>query len=180
MQRTVLIGLFAGAVLSGCATDGIAPMSQEQIADCLQPNRRVVVEFSGIRPLPAPKPKPGAAAPEAKPEAKPKVAMGPLELQAQVQGKSAFDISSAILKQGGMDEINELLADAKKQNMQIGAVIVAGYVDRIEASSGMSALSEERAKSVLAYLVSNGIDPKLVFWEGRGARDPVPVTKFCS
>ncbi len=176
MQRTVLIGLFAGAVLSGCATDGIAPMSQEQIADCLQPNRRVVVEFGGMRPLPAPKPKPGAAAPEAKP----KVAMGPLELQAQVQGKSAFDISSAILKQGGMDEINELLANAKKQNMQIGSVIVAGYVDRIEASSGMSALSEERAKSVLAYLISNGIDPKLVFWEGRGARDPVPVTKFCS
>ena len=70
MQKTVLIGLFAGAVLSGCATDGIAPMSQEQIADCLQPNRRVVVEFGGMRPLPAPKPKPGAAAPEAKPEAK--------------------------------------------------------------------------------------------------------------
>jgi outer membrane protein OmpA-like peptidoglycan-associated protein len=79
-----------------------------------------------------------------------------------------------------MDEINKLLANAKKQNMQIRTVIVAGYVDRIEASSGMSALSEERAKSVLEYLTSNGIDPKLVFWEGRGARDPVPVTKFCN
>ncbi len=180
MQRTVLIGLFAGAMLSGCATDGVAPMSQEEIADCLQPNRRVVVEFVGTRPLPAPKPKPGAAAPEAKPEAKPKVARGPRELQAQVQGKGAFDLSSAVLKQGGMDELNDLLASAKKQNMQISTVIVAGYVDRIEAGSGMSALSEERAKSVLAYLTSNGIDPKSVFWEGRGARDPVPVTKFCN
>ena len=180
MQRTVLIGLFAGAMLSGCATDGVAPMSQEEIADCLQPNRRVVVEFVGTRPLPAPKPKPGAAAPEAKPEAKPKVAMGPLELQAQVQGKGAFDLSSAVLKQGGIDELNDLLASAKKQNMRISTVIVAGYVDRIEAGSGMSALSEERAKSVLAYLTSNGIDPKSVFWEGRGARDPVPVTKFCN
>ncbi len=180
MQRTVLIGLFAGAMLSGCATDGVAPMSQEEIADCLQPNRRVVVEFVGTRPLPAPKPKPGAAAPEAKPEAKPKVAMGPLELQAQVQGNGAFDLSSAVLKQGGIDELNDLLASAKKQNMRISTVIVAGYVDRIEAGSGMSALSEERAKSVLAYLTSNGIDPKSVFWEGRGARDPVPVTKFCN
>jgi len=29
------------------------------------------------------------------------------------------------------------------------------------------------------YLVSKGLDPKLMFWEGKGAKEPVPVTKFC-
>ena len=46
-------------------------------------------------------------------------------------------------------------------------------------SSDPAALSEARAKAVQAYLVSQGVSEKVIFWEGQGANSPVPVTKFC-
>ena len=51
--------------------------------------------------------------------------------------------------------------------------------DRFEAENANANLSEERAKSVASYLASKGMDQKLMFWEGKGAKEPVPVTKFC-
>jgi outer membrane protein OmpA-like peptidoglycan-associated protein len=63
--------------------------------------------------------------------------------------------------------------------MTVGAIILAGHVDRFEAQSANAALAEERAKSVMSYLISKGMDQKLMFWEGKGAKEPVPVTKFC-
>ena len=41
-------------------------------------------------------------------------------------------------------------------------------------------LSERRAVVVKDYVVSKGIDPKLIFWEGKAFKQPIPVTKFCS
>ena len=41
-------------------------------------------------------------------------------------------------------------------------------------------LSERRATVVKDYLVNNlKVDPKLIFWEGKGKKEPIPVTKFC-
>jgi OOP family OmpA-OmpF porin len=40
-------------------------------------------------------------------------------------------------------------------------------------------LSERRAVVVKDYLVANGVDQKLIFWEGKGPKQPIPVTKFC-
>lgn len=31
-----------------------------------------------------------------------------------------------------------------------------------------------------AYLTQKGLDPKLMFWEGKDTREPMPVTKFCA
>ncbi|HKZ73416.1 MAG TPA: OmpA family protein, partial [Steroidobacteraceae bacterium] len=61
----------------------------------------------------------------------------------------------------------------------VGSVVVSGHSDRLEASEGDNSLSENRAKAAMEYLVSKGVNPKLVFWEGVGSRQPVPVTKFC-
>ena len=41
-------------------------------------------------------------------------------------------------------------------------------------------LSEARAKAVTDYLGTKGMDTKLIFWEGKSAKDPVAVTKFCT
>ena len=60
----------------------------------------------------------------------------------------------------------------------VRAIIITGHSDRLEGSS--TELSEARAKAVRDYLVSQGLDQKLMFWEGRGSKQPVPVTKFCS
>jgi OOP family OmpA-OmpF porin len=195
----------SAVVLASCATTSEeTSMSPEQLAECLQPNRRAVVEIVGLvaKPpakKPAAKPqeakpeaeKPEAAKPDApKPEAdkaaadkpapKPKVEMAPFEEAVYVQGNDAFDRSSATLKPGGQKEIDELLALVKKRAVQVNAVIVSGHTDRLEAKSAPKSLSEDRAKAVKDYLVSRGINEKLIFWEGKEASQPVAVTKFCT
>jgi OOP family OmpA-OmpF porin len=40
-------------------------------------------------------------------------------------------------------------------------------------------LSERRAVVVKDYLVSMGVDQKVIFWEGKAFKQPIPVTKFC-
>lgn len=169
-------------------------MSPAELADCLQPNRRVVVEVGGrvAKPpakKPAAKPQESAAKPAAAP-AKPVVAAAPAKpakpqliafSQAlYVQGNTAFDSSSAVLKDGGKKEVDGLVALLQKRAVQVDAIIVAGHADRLEAAAGNKSLSEERAKAVKDYLVSKGANEKLIFWEGKEAKDPVPVTKFCT
>ena len=184
---------FSALVLAGCAATSDTPqMSAAELNECLQPNRRVVVEVVGqvVKPpakKPAAKPqetavgKPEAAKPEAKPEAKPaKPEMANFEQSTYVQGNHAFDPGSATLKEGGQKELDGLIALLKKRAVRIGAIIIAGHTDKLEAESGNKGLSEARAQAVKDYLVSKGLDQKLMFWEGKEAREPVPVTKFCT
>lgn len=177
MRSIVLSSVVAAAFLGGCATTegGSSSMSAAELSECLQPNRRVVVEIGGRRPAPPPKPKPGAEPP--KKPAKPQFVN--VALKANVQGNTAFDVGSAVLKDGGKKEIDSLVAQLAKGPVQVGAVIVSGHTDRNEAKSASKTLAEDRAKSVVAYMTSKGVDQKLVFWEGKGDKEPVPVTKFC-
>lgn len=179
MRKLMISGAIATAFFSGCAST-----PSPQLSECLQPNRRVVVEVGGTVLKPPPKPKPEAkaeAAPEAKPEAKKpaKPQFAPVELSALAQGNTAFDPGSAVLKDGGKKELDSLIAQLAKRKVNVGSIIVAGHTDRFEAEGGPAGLSEERAKAVVAYLVEKGMDKKLIFWEGKGAKEPVPVTKFC-
>ena len=115
MKLYLIPALFRAA----CATTPESTMSPEELAECLQPNRRVVVEVVGrtVKP-PAKKP---AAPPEAKPEAKAEAAAAPkpeakppkpefvaYEETFYVQGNSAFDPGSAVLKEGGRAELLNL------------------------------------------------------------------------
>lgn len=171
MRNTLMLGAFASAFLAGCAAT-----PSKELSECLQPNRRVVAEVGGRVLKPKPKPKPGAEAKPAKP-AKPQYAN--VQLTTFVQGNSAWDVGSAVLKDGGKKELDQLVANVNKRKVMIGAIIIAGHTDRFEAESAKPSLSEDRAKAVADYLVSKGLDQKLMFWEGKGAKEPVPVTKFC-
>ncbi len=172
MRTLGLVGVVATGMLGACATIG----TPEQIA-CFQPNRRVMVEIAGTKPKPIPAPKPGA------PAAKPGTVAS--DLSALVQGNSAFDFKSAALKDGGKAELDVIAKSVASgvgkdtRPLAVGSVIISGHSDRLEASEGDNSLSENRAKTVMEYLVSKGINPKLVFWEGVGSRQPMPVTKFC-
>ena len=194
-MKKVLYSLSA-LLLGACAATGDAPtMSVAELTECLQPNRRVVVEVNG-RVVKPPAKKPAAkpetteaarteAAPAAKAEAAPaakpaKPVLVAFEQSAYVQGNSAFDPSSATLKDGGRSELDQLLALLKKRAVQLGAIIITGHADRLEAEAGKTTLDEDRARAVKDYLISKGLDEKLIFWEGKDAREPVAVTKFCS
>ena len=173
MKAVALFGVVATGLLGACATTG----TPEQIS-CYQPNRRVTVEIVGTKVKPAPKPKPGEAA--GKPENVPETLSG------LAQGDSSFDFKSAVLKPEGKKELDALADSITKgegkdtRPLAVGSVIITGHSDRFEGGEGDNALSEARAKAVMEHLVSKGVNPKLVFWEGKGAREPVPVTKFCS
>ncbi|MGH8667426.1 MAG: OmpA family protein [Burkholderiales bacterium] len=174
MRNTIIIGALASAFLAGCAAT-----PSKELSECLQPNRRVAVEVGGRVLKPEPKPKPGAEAKPA-PAAKPKKPQySNLQLNAFAQGNSAWDVGSAVLKDGGKQDLDKLVATLAKRKVMIGSIIIAGHTDRFEAESANANLSEERAKSVASYLASKGLEQKLMFWEGKGAKEPVPVTKFC-
>ena len=185
MKKTLYA--LSAVLLSACAaTSEQSSMSPAELAECLQPNRRAVVEINGrvAKPpakKPAAKPQTGAAgetaaaAPPPKP-AKPELI--PFQEMRYVQGNSAFDTGSAVLKDGGKAELDALVALIKKRGVQVGAIIISGHTDRLE--TGNASLSEARARAAKDYLVSKGMDEKLMFWEGKEAREPVPVTKFCT
>lgn len=167
--RSSWVVIAAVTVLSGCATS-------PDLVSCLDPNRRVAVELTGYKDTPAPKVAEG--------EKPGKPGRQPVTLSVQVQGSSAWDVGSAVLKPGGRAELDEMLKevtsgagkDTRPTNVEV--VIVTGHNDRLEQRNS-PALSEQRAKVITDYLVGKGISSKVIFWEGRGARDPVAVTKFC-
>jgi OOP family OmpA-OmpF porin len=168
MKTLSLAAAVAAVFVAGCAT------SPETIS-CLQPNRRVAVEVGGFKIKPAPAAKPGA-----------KPARENVMLKALAQGDGAWDFGSATLKDGGKAELDRLVKQLSAgvgkdtRPTTVNAIIVTGHTDRVEAAeSGKADLDEQRARVVRDYLVSKGLDAKLVFWEGKDANDPVPVTKFC-
>jgi hypothetical protein len=174
MQKSLVLTAVCAAIVAGCAAPGAPRMSEVELIECLQPNRRVVVEVGGVAAKPPPKPKPGEA-PPAKP---PKPAFAPAQEVGLAQGNHAWDPGSAALKEGGRQELDAMMARVKKRAIKVNSIIIAGHTDRIEDRTAAN-LSEQRAVAVRNYLVERGLDEKLMFWEGKGAREPVAVTKFC-
>jgi OOP family OmpA-OmpF porin len=81
-------------------------------------------------------------------------------------------------------ELDSFLAGLHKATkarsaVHFGAVVVTGHTDRIGSLKYNMKLSEKRAVVVKDYLVSTGVDQKVIFWEGKGPKQPIPVTKFC-
>ncbi|MGQ0750056.1 MAG: OmpA family protein [Betaproteobacteria bacterium] len=124
------------------------------------------------KPAPTPAPKPAA---KPKPPAKKKIQMLNVERKIELQGMP-FD--KAEMTPDNVKEVDKFLAGLKP--VTLGAVIVTGHTDRIGSLKYNQRLSERRAVVVKDYLVSKGIDPKLIFWEGKAFKQPIPVTKFCS
>jgi OmpA-OmpF porin, OOP family len=124
-------------------------------------------------PPPAPKAKP-AEKPKPKPKPK-KPQMLNVELKLSVQN---FDFDKATMRDDQRKEIDDWMAKAWK-GVTLGAVIVTGHTDRIGSAAYNKKLSEARAQTVKDYLTGKGVDQKLIFWEGKGFANPVPVTKFC-
>ncbi len=134
-----------------------------------------------VKPKPPVKPKP-----KVKPEPKPKPPKKPaplnitekIELQGMPFGKAEMTADNT----KELDKFVTALQKATKARsaVRFGAVVVTGHTDRIGSLKYNMKLSERRATVVKDYLVSTlKVDPKLIFWEGKGPKDPIPVTKFC-
>ena len=130
-------------------------------------------------PPPPPPPKKADAPPPPKkaeaPKPKPKPEILNVERKIELQGMP-FD--KAEMTPDNVKELDQFMADLKP--VTLGALIVTGHTDRIGSLRYNQRLSERRAVVVKDYIVSKGIDPKLIFWEGKAFKQPIPVTKFCS
>jgi OOP family OmpA-OmpF porin len=127
-----------------------------------------------VAPPPKPKPKPAA-----KPK---KPAMLNITEKIELQGMP-FD--KAEMTPDNHKELSKFLAALRKATkargpVRFGAVVVTGHTDRIGSLKYNMGLSERRAVVVKDHLVKNeSVDQKLIFWEGKGPKEPIPVTKFC-
>jgi outer membrane protein OmpA-like peptidoglycan-associated protein len=90
-----------------------------------------------------------------------------------------------VLKDGGKSELDRLVktigsgAGKDTRSTNVGSIIITGHSDRFEVKDGKTSLDEERARVVKDYLASKGLNDKLMFWEGKDDKEPVPVTQFC-
>jgi len=137
-----------------------------------------LVKKPAPKPAPAPKAKPAPKVkpkPAVKPPAKKKIAMLNIQRKIELQGMP-FD--KAEMTPDNVKSLDKFLADLKP--VTLGAVRVTGQNDRIGSLKHNQRLSERRAVVVKDYVTSKGIDPKLIFWEGKAFKQPIPVTKFCS
>ncbi len=135
----------------------------------------LVKKVVAAKPEAKPEAKPKAK-PEAKPEAKPKKPeMLNVELKLSVQN---FDFDKSTMRDDQRAEIDEWMTKAWK-GVTLGALIITGHTDRLGSAAYNKKLSEARATTVKDYMVGKGVNQKLIFWEGKGFSNPVPVTKFC-
>ncbi len=135
-------------------------------------------------PAPAPKaaPKPAAKKPADKPKekaAKPKILN--IEEKIELQG---MPFAKAEMTADNKKELDTFLGGLQKATkarsaVRFGAVVVTGHTDRIGSLKYNMKLSERRAVVVKDALVAAGVDQKVIFWEGKAFKQPIPVTKFC-
>jgi OOP family OmpA-OmpF porin len=137
------------------------------------------------QPEPAPAPK-AAPAPAPKPAPKPEVKKAKpqflnIEEKIELQGMPFAKAEMTADNKAELDKFMAALRKATKARavVQISAVVVTGHTDRIGSLKYNMGLSERRAVVVKDYLVAAGVDQKVIFWEGKAFKQPIPVTKFC-
>ncbi len=82
-----------------------------------------------------------------------------------------FDFDKSQVKPGGTAKLDALVESIKGTEVEV--VVAIGHTDSIGTEDYNQRLSLARAEAVKGYLVSKGIDAKLVRTEGRGESQPV-------
>jgi len=102
------------------------------------------------------------------------IPLQPIETGASIVLKNIFfDVNKFQLKQESLVELDKLvmlLIDNPKLKIQI-----SGHTDNVGKDADNLALSLNRAKAVMGYLLSKGVDPKRINSKGYGATKPISV-----
>ncbi|MCL1887139.1 MAG: OmpA family protein [Betaproteobacteria bacterium] len=116
---------------------------------------------------------PGCDGPLAKPAAPAPVAVAPAPTSEKVTfaADAFFDFDKYALKPEGKAKLDEIVANL--QNLDVEVIVAVGHTDWIGTDKYNQGLSERRANAVKSYLVSKGVDPKKIYTEGKGKRQPV-------
>lgn len=85
-----------------------------------------------------------------------------------------FAFNKADLKPEGKQALDNVVNQAKALKVEV--IVAVGYTDRIGSDAYNLKLSQHRANSVKAYLVSKGIPADKIYTEGKGKANPVTGT----
>ncbi|EXI89540.1 MAG: Outer membrane protein II* [Candidatus Accumulibacter regalis] len=94
-----------------------------------------------------------------------------------VAADALFDFNKATLRPAGKAKLDEVVAMSKQIKLEV--IIAVGHTDRIGSDAYNQKLSERRAASVKAYLVSKGVEANRVYTEGKGEKQPVTQPGQC-
>lgn len=92
-----------------------------------------------------------------------------------VLGDILFDFNSSKLKEDAAKEINEKTGQVDISSIK--SIKITGYTDNIGSEDYNKNLSKERAESVKGFLVSLGIEQKLISANGAGSKKPVATNE---
>ncbi|MBU3657577.1 MAG: OmpA family protein [Rhodocyclaceae bacterium] len=82
-----------------------------------------------------------------------------------------FAFNKADLKPEGKKALDNVVEQAKALKVEV--IVAVGYTDRIGSDAYNLKLSQHRANSVKAYLVTKGIPADKIYTEGKGKANPV-------
>jgi outer membrane protein OmpA-like peptidoglycan-associated protein len=94
-----------------------------------------------------------------------------ISVKKSVDFKALFDYNSAELKKQTIPALEKLLEFLKLNPNLKGEI--AGYTDNIGTAERNKILSQQRAKSVYDYLISNGIEKERLTYAGYGFDEPI-------
>lgn len=133
--------------------------------DCdgaLKPTPRVQVT------IPAPAPKVQAPVVPATPKP-PEVKVTKLTYSTD----TLFDFDKSVIKPEGRQMLDGLVGMINREYNEDYVVIAVGHTDWIGTDAYNMKLGQRRAEAVRAFLVSKGVEPKRVYVESKGEKQPV-------
>ena len=107
-----------------------------------------------------------AAAPAASPIAAAKVTLN---------ADALFDFDKSVLKPAAQASLDSLAGKVKSLTLEV--IVAVGHTDSIGTDAYNQKLSIRRAEAVKKYLVSQGIEAKRIYVEGKGESQPVADNK---
>jgi len=98
--------------------------------------------------------------------------------KATLQAETLFDFDKSVLRPAGKEALNEFVTKMQA-HPEVELLLVTGHTDQIGTDKYNQKLSERRAASVKAYLVSKGIAANRIEAVGMGEKEPVKSVKEC-
>ncbi|CAB3846488.1 outer membrane protein OmpA [Achromobacter anxifer] len=109
------------------------------------------------------------------PVAQQKAKPAPMAAKVVFNADTFFDFDKSNLKPEGRQLLDQVAQQAR--GIDLETIIAVGHTDSIGTDAYNQKLSERRAASVKAYLVSKGIDPNRIYTEGKGKKNPIASNK---
>jgi OmpA-OmpF porin, OOP family len=104
-----------------------------------------------------------------------KAAPKPAGAKVTLNADALFDFDKSVLKPAAKASLDSLAGKVKSLTLEV--IVAVGHTDSIGTDAYNQKLSIRRAEAVKKYLVSQGIEAKRIYVEGKGESQPVADNK---